>query len=636
MMPTDKFDVYLLSELPRLKSLPVDSVFSIGLTVNGKTVDDRKKAKEQLGKLFLQDKYSRMNEAHWPTSTTITFENAFLTARVTFDFLLKLASLTMVTEVQLCEDPTIRRAPRPRGTTVNESGSAEIPKSLSKKIIAVIDNGCPFAHEALRNLSGTSNIHAIWDQDLQPDFPQASGTIPIGFNYGRQVLRAQVNKWLNANRKDGKLDEDACYKSAFYPAMRARASHGSLVLGLLTSDRALGRLKGAKRLARSKQKDTDIIFVQVPRAIPLAPSRGSVERCMLDGIRYVLLCAADGASVSIVLDYGTEMGPHNGSSWFERAVDQIVTEAKLRSIDLFPVFCSGNGFEDSRHIVLNPHATKGKTSTISYNWHVPRGTDSDSFMELWTSVDDQPIIEFRGPRGFHQTLDTATNTGSPQSSQTSQLEFQTILCKNVGKQCQVLLRVAPSRFDSELPLGAAGNWSINLHWPSDRLNKAASVHAYTHWGGHNIGFPQRVWAPRFTASSKLLANKSVVIDGLGSTWGSACGALSISAGGYEKWGMNRKAPYSSTGTIRNGTHKPNYHAVTEEFPSIDGVLSIGHRSGVVVRGKGTSFAAPQVARYLAINGQPKAITTPIVKPKRLPGFAKRASLSIPPTNCLDT
>jgi hypothetical protein len=636
MLPTDKFDVYLLQELPRLNSLPVDSVFSIGLTVNGKTVDDRKKAREKIGKLFLQEKHSGMNEAHWPISNIVTFENVFLTARITFDFLFKLASLAMVTQVQLCEDPAIRRAPRSRGTKVNQSKSAEIPKSLARRIVAVIDNGCPFAHEALQNLSGTSNIHAIWDQDLQPDFPQASGTIPEGFNYGRQVLKAQLNKWLNANRKDGNLDEDACYKSALYPAMRARASHGSLVLGLLTSDRARGTLKGAKRLARSKQKDTDIIFVQVPRSIPLAPSRGSVERCMLDGIRYVLLCAPDGASVSIVLDYGTEMGPHDGSSWFERAVDQIVTEAKLRSIDLFPVFCSGNGFEDSRHIVLNPHANKASSFTVSYNWHVPRGTDSDSFMELWTNDDDQPMIEFKGPRGFHQTLDTATSTDSPQLPQTSPIEPQTILCKKVGKQYQVLLRVAPSRFDSELPLGAAGNWTITLQWSIDRLNQAASVHAYTHWGGHNIGFPQRVWAPRFTASSQSLANKSVVIDGLGSTWGSACGTLSISAGGYEKWGMNRKAPYSSMGAIRNGTDKPNYHAVTEEFPSIDGILSIGHRSGVVVRGKGTSFAAPQVARSLAINGQPKTITTLIAKPKRLPGFAKRASLSVTPTNCLDT
>ena len=30
------------------------------------------------------------------------------------------------------------------------------------------------------------------------------------------------------------------------------------------------------------------------------------------------------AEVTVVVDYGSEMGPHDGTSWFEQAVDALV------------------------------------------------------------------------------------------------------------------------------------------------------------------------------------------------------------------------------------------------------------------------------------------------------------------------
>jgi hypothetical protein len=571
-----KFDIYLLAELSRLSDLPREDLISIGflfeISKQSSPSDARKELDECLSAYFP----SRLVEAHWESVDGLN--EIYGTATITFAALEAIAKLKSIVEVQLCDDLPIRRPVGTRAPAARTSKAAEVPRSKANKIIAVVDHGCPFAHRALQRTGGT-RVHAIWDQDFNPDFPIDSGTIPRGFGYGRQVNNEHLNAFIDGTKVRGQIDEDACYANAQYPAMRARASHGSLVLGLMAQARIQSTLDSVTPKQPTEDADVDIVFVQVPRSVPLAPTRGSVERCMLDGVRYVLMCAPDKATVSIVLDYGTEMGPHDGSSWFERALDQMVTEAETqRKITLTPVFCAGNGFLDSRNAVINPSKLPQDKKVAEFHWEVPRGSDTSSWLELWTKRESAPKVSVTGPGASAAVK---------------------IVRKKIGDDFVVLVGVEPTRFDPHLGMGAAGRWTISLEW--ENPSKASVVNAYTHWGGRNIGFPQRTWAPRFSAKPEMLKSKIIEIDGLGSVWGSTCGKKVTVAGGYEQWQPNNRSSYSSTGKTRDGRLKPDMHAVTEEFASTHGVLSITHRSSGLMRAKGTSFAAPQVARHLALN-----------------------------------
>jgi hypothetical protein len=609
MNRSSKYDVYLLAELPSLNTLPHNTVVSIGFGVEAVDVDSMRAVRTDIKNLFEQNPICRLTSAHWPASESIITVN--MTADVTMEILSKLESIEAVREIQLCRERDFRRALRPRAPR-KESASAPVPQITNsngsgkkKKILAVIDHGCPFANAAFRDAQNKSLIHAIWDQDPNPDFPEKLGTTPVGFGYGRQVNRSQLSEWIYPVGSVGVVDEGECYRRAEYDALNSRVSHGSVVLGLLGQERLQGTPESVRRAAQQDPDESyEFVFVQIPRSVPVAPTRGSVDRYLLDGLRYIISCAPDDSEVAVVLDYGTEMGPHDGSSWYERALDAMVEEVAIeRKIKLTPVYCSGNSFEAKRVLVVNPNVLapkKDESLTASFSWNVPRGNDTEAYLEIWTDIANTPTLSVR-PAGGSAKISIELSKDEiemywPDGGGDPSICQCKIISKLVGGNRQILISVAPTRFDENLVTATPGSWQMELYWV-DRQN-ASTVYAYTHWGGKNIGFPQRTWAPRFSAAPINLQTGLLVISGKGSTWGSACGQNVVVAGSYQNWTDKDRAKYSSAGVVRGGKFKPDYLMLTEELPSLHGLLGLGHRSGTRVRASGTSFAAPQLARFL--------------------------------------
>jgi hypothetical protein len=81
----------------------------------------------------------------------------------------------------------------------------------------------------------------------------------------------------------------------------------------------------------------------------------------------------------------------------------------------------------------------------------------------------------------------------------------------------------------------------------------------------------------------------------------ATGEKTITVAGYRR-SDGEPAPYSSCGRIRGNANRiPDVAAPCEEGTTHVGILGAGPRSGAAVALRGTSFAAPQVGRWIADN-----------------------------------
>lgn len=596
-----KMDAYLLAglvsgfaEYEFAAHKPVLSIgFTFAIAPNGNPAAEY----DKLIQLFAGDAASRICTAH--AQAVKNNQPAYVTAMVSLALLLELLKMPQITEVQLCSALSATRPGSTRKTDARVSPKQTIAKSSKAKILAVIDHGCPFAHRSFIN-AGRTVLHSIWDQDERPDFPAADGFTPVGLDYGRVVTGTTLNAYLAAATNGLRLDEDACYKAAQYGAVNSRVTHGSAALGLLASRYFSPSLSPDGRASLREGVDADVIFVQLPRNIPLAPARGSVERCTLDGIRYVLECAPDNSHVSVVVDYGTEMGPHDGSSWFERALDALVAEALARKVKLDVVFPSGNSHEAKRHAVINLSKVN-QNATVDLQWAVPSSNEAALTFELWChAADAQFKFEVAPPN-------TTTPVISFADAAVDDIKFWThkghVVATAIKKfergNCQIVFQIAATQANSSTGSAPSGVWTISLK----RTNRANTglVYAYTCWGGRNEGFPQRLWPGKFRAEAAAINNGQVTIDGNGSLMGSACGNSPTMAGGYERWGYLERALYSSGGTSRGGRRFLNatgadYMAATEQSPTLPGLACQGTRSASFVRMSGTSFAAPQIAR----------------------------------------
>ncbi len=622
-----KFDPYLLGALLNQFAhyndradgggAPLASVgFTIVLPAGAAPATASVDAAATVAQWFAAHPGSRVTDAHL-RPLAHGARTAYVTADVTPALLVLLGSAPWVTEVQLCADPLPRRPLAPRTATPPSAPAAPL-RTANKKILATIDHGCAFAHQMLQNSGGT-RVWALWDQDPRPDFGALGGSTPLGYGYGRQVGRAELNACQAAATGAGGLDDNLCYQRAPYGALRSRITHGTWVTGLLGGAMTSPSLTDdGKARPCPDAGDADLVFVQLPRAIPTLPGLGSIDRAVLDGLRYIADCAPDEAEVAVVIDYGTDMGPHDGSSWFERALDALVQELlDTRSVQLNVFHASGNGHDARRHAVIwGGTGTAQPAATLP--WWLPMGNAAPVALELWFAEETPACLLTLQPPGGGAALTITLSgdwLGTPPGLQPSQCvvvsQRRPGAAGAASGQRQVMIEVGPTQGPDAAggPAAApAGVWTLTL--TPTGSTPLQPVHTYTCWGGQNPGMPQRAWAPRFIAPPDAVAQTGPVrVTGSGSVLGSGCGSSNQlwMVGGYEGWGQRLRARYSSGGATRGGHRAAplgqppheggaDWLALTEQSTALPGLLLLGTRSASRVRARGTSFASPQAAR----------------------------------------
>ncbi len=538
--------------------------------------------------------------------------------------LLLIATMDFVCRIQLCallkplrNDSKIRAK-----SCFGDSGILDIPKSDETHIVALIDHGCPFAHTAFRSIDKKSlRFLSIWDQDNAPEFPKNEGFTPRDIGYGRALTRDNLQDFVDQATAHGITNEELCYEYAAYKALTPRWTHGAAALGLLAANDVSPSLRntGSDSEPGSNESDqiqnADIVFVQLPRGIPLAPVAGATDRSLLDGLAYVLASAGSKTKlITTVIDYGSYMGPHDGSSIFEKAVDALVDSAAERKIKFNVVFASGNGYNKGIHARINDQATAGNVHRV--DWWLPPENDCSNFVDIWLNKQtDAFTFAVTSPTGIATKVQCSANATGAATYQ-NLTKTLTIVVKPQGEQVQIFMQAAATRFCMGLDAAPSGRWGLSFEFDKALVG---NVELYTTWGGRNAGFPRRLMPSKFLKALGS-ASASVEVTGDGSLIGSACGDKAFCVGGYQKWGYKSQAKYSGAGAARGGhrsTRGNDVLATCEESPSLLGVQCIGTRSALTVRVNGTSVSAPQVGRILA-GGRalpnPPVIGRPIRKP----------------------
>lgn len=211
----------------------------------------------------------------------------------------------------------------------------EVGKSFTGNgvIIGIIDSGIDFQHPDFQNVDGSSRILYLWDQT-------GSGSSPADFDYGAEWTTAQINS-RQSNHEDTQ-------------------GHGTHVTGIAAGN---GRGYSDKRYSGI-----------APAADLIVVATSSWTTDISDGIQYIFQKAQQLNRPAVInLSIGSQEGPHDGTSLFDAAVDNLVGKGKII------VGAAGN--EGTKYIHFNQ--TVSNDSVFTCFARSSDGLDQYYFIDLW-------------------------------------------------------------------------------------------------------------------------------------------------------------------------------------------------------------------------------------------------------------
>ena len=247
-------------------------------------------------------------------------------------------------------------------------------------IICIVDTGIDYTDPVFRNEDGTSRILAIWDQTVQ------TGTPPVGFQYGTEFTREDINRALQSEDPYSVVpsrDEIGHGSALASVAAGSRLNGGYTFQGAAPgADIVVVKLKECKPYLRS--------FYLVPQGVPAYQ-----ENDIMLGVQY-----ADGFAepfrrpVVICLGMGTNYGDHTGNSPLGRYLSAVAVK-RSRAV----VMAGGNEGNAAHHFQgqLNNQGGTGANSR-AVEVRVEQGVEG-FVMELWGSLPDIFTIAVRTPGG---------------------------------------------------------------------------------------------------------------------------------------------------------------------------------------------------------------------------------------------
>jgi hypothetical protein len=553
---------------------------------------------------------------HWPAHT------AFLTVQVPVSLVMNEWDLWTLLTCWVKLSMPVRAELLPRSLRL-----AARPKSRSCTVLAVIDDGCAFAHERFRVApqDPRSRVFAIWDQDPGgpasfAGMPGVFGQPPSDFLYGIEYRRASapgqigIDDWIAAHRvaPDGRVDEEACYRDAGFTTLSRRVSHGAHVM-----DSLAGRVPPSARLSFDPQEPpsfkpdpandvaglgaTDIIFVQIPRAAVDDPTGGWLDMQVTHAMFYILSCIDPNETKRVIvnLSYGPTTGPHDGKALLEYV------------LSAFTALFNGAGGVPKLNVVLPAGNSRLRDWHLSFTfaqndltrswiWRVPPDNPVPVFAEIWVSPADAAFVT------SVRAIAPAPVSGGPGPI----VEAAEAPCSDSRGW---LITLPPTRAVPAAPLpGQHGDWTIEVTVSQANVKIDAYIaRSDPNMGARIPGKPTRFLDLKWERDRGALARQTLS-DGAWDISGSRIdrnGTLNgigtvkddriLVAAGYRlRDGVSSR--YSSLGPSREGPRKGPDHALpTDECAALPGIRGAGNRSAAVFRLVGTSAAAPQLARLQA-------------------------------------
>jgi hypothetical protein len=256
------------------------------------------------------------------------------------------------------------------------------PGTPPKAIVAVIDDGIPFASRAFLDGAGKTRISHCW---LQSAPAQARDSIP----FGRQL----VNTDIDAIRAASDGNEATAYRQAgtLVPGrpgrgglMRRTVTHGAQVMGLAAGN-------GPGIAGDAMGDDVQIIAVELPNAISWETSGFGKETYILAALHYVFeraqrIAAETGSDPAelplfINLSYGWNAGRHDGKSALDEAIQHMLSERRGYQPLTQIAMPTGNEFGVDLHAHVDEDRMKNGACRLG--WQVQPDDKTCSYLEIW-------------------------------------------------------------------------------------------------------------------------------------------------------------------------------------------------------------------------------------------------------------
>ena len=501
-----------------------------------------------------------------------------------------------------------------------------------KAIVAVIDDGIPFANRTYLNAAGKTRVSNCWLQSARSAGPSA---VPFG--------RELSNGDIDALRTEHGRDEKAMYYAAGaidaeLPEMGnyllRETTHGSHIMSL-----AAGKALGVSD--EPSQDDIEIIAVQLPNTIAWDTSGFGKEMYMLSALHYVFERAkriaeahgVDELPLVINFSYGWSGGRHDGHSEMDTAMQELLESRRVLA-PTYLVMPSGNTYKDKMH--ANFQETKFVDDEINIGWQVQPDDRTSSYVEMWLPEGLDPegyTFEVTPPRGV--TFGAAPSLalrGDPRFPRGDPRSFvnlrvggavvgQMSVDKNRGTRWRAMVALAPSMpvtmpNDDPARWAPSGKWTLTLKRTAaaERLPQDAYINIWAQrdddpselrTGGRQSYLVELDKAPTQKPALPEYKQPLSLVRGFGSMNGVANADFVTRVAGYVQSSGN-PASYSSAGGLLN-TNDPapatwgkhvEICAVSDRSPVLPGTVAQGVYSGARSILIGTSGAAPQVARSI--------------------------------------
>jgi hypothetical protein len=258
------------------------------------------------------------------------------------------------------DEPVIADMDTARITTHVDSVHAGInlpmPYSGKDVVVGIIDAGFDYSHVSLFDTLGTTyRVKKVWEQ-------KKPGTPPVSYFYGNELSNATA---MFAAETDA---------HGF--------SHGAHVQGIAAGSGFGGDISHAKY--RGMAYESDLILVGITPDPEQWTSAGLSD--IIDGISYVFSYATINSKPAVAnLSWGCTTGPHDGTSLFSQACDNLTGPGKI-------FVCSGGN--NGQNLV---HFNKTFTATdtiVRTTVNVPLvGTEKRAWVDAWGEVGNGFCLE---------------------------------------------------------------------------------------------------------------------------------------------------------------------------------------------------------------------------------------------------
>jgi hypothetical protein len=493
-------------------------------------------------------------------------------------------------------------------------------------IMAVIDDGLAYGHPTLRDRDGEPRMEFCWLQSAKHSEETAERTVLFGREHTRQGLTELLKQ------KGG--DEDAFYRAAGSIRNEGMAqrlvglqAHGAHVMHLAAG--SWGRDFKPDELERMR-----VIGVELPPPIVMDTVGFGKDAYILSAFHYIFDRAdkiAEAYEVEkpplvINFSFGFTGGPQDGSDRLEEAIGQLIAARNESGAKTRLVMPAGNHFLSALHAEISDANLEGK-DRFDIPWRIQPSDQTANYLEIWypqEEGEDSPMPEppvVTGPGDGSRAAELkpiATTTTPPQKLWSLNIGNRVVGQISIDKfrenRWRAMVILAPTEVPRAKPAGApAGLWRIAVD--ARPIRGTSKVIACRIQRDQNSAHPlirgrqsyfdhpaYQVFAPdggrqqedepggftrRFGSLNGLATSENVVV---------VAGVVAHSAAGPDM-----AASYSAAGHPGSSSGKSvSCAAVSDHSPVRRGIRTAGTRSGAAWRLSGTSAAAPQVARALAL------------------------------------